>query len=71
MPESPRWLMTQGQYERAEKIMITAAKRNNITVQNMPAAMKQLKERIEKVSIFPLLFLVLSQNVNCLVFINI
>ncbi len=49
MPESPRWLMTQGQYENAEKIMIIAAKRNNLPVPNMPSAMKQLRERIEKV----------------------
>ncbi|XP_035229847.1 organic cation transporter protein-like isoform X2 [Stegodyphus dumicola] len=48
MPESPRWLMTQGKYERAEKIMITAAKTNKLEVHNMPGAMKQLKERIER-----------------------
>lgn len=49
MPESPRWLMTQGKYESAEKIMRYAAKKNNLTIPNMPAAIKQLKERIEKV----------------------
>lgn len=49
MPESPRWLMTQGKYEKAETIMISAAKKNKLTIPNMPSAMKQLKERIEKV----------------------
>ncbi|KAF8788625.1 organic cation transporter protein-like isoform X1 [Argiope bruennichi] len=48
MPESPRWLMTQGKYEKAEKIMIKAAKRNNLEINNMPLMMKQLKERIER-----------------------
>ncbi|CAL1291516.1 unnamed protein product [Larinioides sclopetarius] len=48
MPESPRWLMTQGKYEKAEKIMIKAAKRNHLEINNMPVMMKQLKERIER-----------------------
>ncbi|GIY13075.1 hypothetical protein CDAR_462801 [Caerostris darwini] len=48
MPESPRWLMTQGKYEKAEKIMIKAAKRNNLQINNMPLMMKELKERIER-----------------------
>lgn len=48
MPESPRWLMTQGKYETAEKIMIQAAKRNKLKIVDMPLAMEELKERIEK-----------------------
>lgn len=50
MPESPRWLMTQGKYEQAEKVMIAAAKKNKLEINNMPAVMKQLKERIERVT---------------------
>ncbi|KAG8180653.1 hypothetical protein JTE90_025358 [Oedothorax gibbosus] len=48
MPESPRWLMTQGKYEQAEKVMIAAAKKNKLEIKNMPVVMKQLKERIER-----------------------
>ncbi|XP_042897960.2 organic cation transporter protein isoform X2 [Parasteatoda tepidariorum] len=48
MPESPRWLMTQGKYEKAEKVMRSACKRNRLKTNNMPVMMKQLKERIER-----------------------
>lgn len=49
MPESPRWLMTQGKYEKAEKVMRSACKRNKLKTDDMPILMKQLKERIERV----------------------
>ncbi|XP_023218037.1 organic cation transporter protein-like [Centruroides sculpturatus] len=46
--ESPRWLLTNNRFDKAEKVVTTAAKKNNKNLMEAKNAFKQIRNNLEK-----------------------